>query len=89
MIKNRAAKGRTILAHRFSAGEASKRSSSPVGTAEFSFSYLPSEKHLHAQVLGEIQIEAEILRLRLVHNEDRKPMQSVRTKFSTQAVRAG
>jgi hypothetical protein len=39
--------------------------------------------------LEEIQIEAEILRSRLVHNENRKPMQSVRTRFSTQAVRAG
>ena len=89
LMRKPAPEGRTNLAQRFSAGEASKRSSSPVGTAEFSFSYLPSEKPLHAQVLGEIQIEAEILRLRLVHNEDRKPMQSVRTKFSTQAVRAG
>jgi hypothetical protein len=89
LMRNPAPEGRTNLAQRFSAGEASKRSSSPVGTAEFSFSHLPSEKPLHAQVLGEIQIEAEILRSRLVHNEDRKPMQSVRTRFSTQAIRAG
>jgi recombination protein RecA len=84
-----APEGRTNLAQRFSAGEATKSSSSPVGTAKFSFSHLPSEKPLHAQVLEEIQIEAEILRSRLVHNEDRKPIQSVRTRFSTQAVRAG
>ncbi len=87
--KKPAPEGRTNLAQRFSDGEASKKSSSLIGTANFSFSHLPSEKLLHARVLEEIQIEAEILRSRLVHNEDRKPMQSVRTRFSTQAVRAG
>src|SRR5437667_947990 len=80
LMRKPAPEGRTNLAQRFSAGEASKRSSSPVGTAEFSPTY-PS----HAEVLKEMQIEAEILRSRL----DRKPMQSVRANFSTQAVRAG
>ena len=89
LMRKQAPEGGTNLAQRFSDGEASKRSSSPVGTAEFSFSHLPSEKPSHAQVLGEMQIEAKILRSRLVHNEDRKPMQSVKTSFSTQAVRAG
>ena len=69
--------------------ESEKKISSPVGTAESSFSHVPSRKPSHAQVLKEMQIEAEILRSRLVHDEHRKPMQSVRTSFSTQAVRAG
>ena len=48
-------------------------------------SHQPSAKPSHAEVLKEIQVETEIIRTRL----DRKPMQSVRTSFSTQAVRAG
>jgi len=44
----------------------------------------PSEKPLHAQLLKEMRIEAAILHSRL----ERKPMQSVKTNFSTQAVRA-
>ena len=79
-IRNLAPEGRTNLAQRFSAGKVGKRSSSPVGIAEFSPTH-PS----HAEVFKEMQIEAEILRSRL----DRKPMQSVRTNFLTQAVRAG
>jgi hypothetical protein len=53
------------------------------------FSHQPSEKPSHAQVLKEMRVEAEILRSRLAHNENRKPMQSTRTSFMTQAVRAG
>jgi recombination protein RecA len=49
----------------------------------------PSGKPTHAEVLKELRVEAEILRSRLVHNGDRKPMQSVKASFSTHAVRAG
>src|SRR5207247_8186132 len=49
------------------------------------FSYQPSEKPAHAQVLEGMNIEAEIMRSRL----KRKPMQSIRTAFMTQTVRAG
>jgi recombination protein RecA len=45
----------------------------------------PPGKPSHAQLLKEMQIEAAILHSRL----ERKPMQSVKTNFSTQAVRAG
>ncbi len=45
----------------------------------------PTGKPSHAQLLKEMQIEAAILHSRL----ERKPMQSVKTNFSTQAVRAG
>jgi len=48
-------------------------------------SHQPSGKLSHAEVLKELQIAAEIARSRL----DRKPMQSVKTNFTTQAVRAG
>lgn len=44
-----------------------------------------SGKPSHAEVLEELQIAAEIARSRL----HRKPMQSVKTNFTTQAVRAG
>jgi hypothetical protein len=75
-----APEGRTNLAQRFSAGEVGKTTRSPVGTPEYLH---PS----HAEVLKEMQIDIKVLRSRLVHNEDRKPMQSV--SFTTHAVRAG
>jgi recombination protein RecA len=45
----------------------------------------PPTKPSHAQLLKEMHIEAEIMRSRL----ERKPMQSVKTTFSAQALRAG
>jgi recombination protein RecA len=45
----------------------------------------PSGKPSHAEVLKELQIEGEVVRSRL----ERKPVQSVKTIFTTQAVRAG
>jgi hypothetical protein len=42
-------------------------------------------KPAHAQVLSETRVEAELVRSRL----ERKPMQSVKARFATQAVRAG
>jgi hypothetical protein len=45
----------------------------------------PPTKPSHAQLLKEMHIEAEIMRSRL----KRKPMQSVKTTFSAQALRAG
>jgi recA bacterial DNA recombination protein len=82
LMRSPAPEGRTNLAQRFSAGEVSKRTPSPVGTAEFSFRHRPSGNPSHTEVLKEMQIEVEVLRSRL----DRKPMQSVRASFSTQAV---
>jgi hypothetical protein len=49
------------------------------------FSHQSSGKTSHAQVLEGMNIQAEIMRSRL----ERKPMQSVKTAFMTQAVRAG
>jgi len=49
----------------------------------------PSGKPSHAQVLRELQIEANLVRSRLRQNQNRKPMHSVKTTFMTQAVRAG
>ena len=43
------------------------------------------EKPAHAQVLDGLRVEAEVVRSRL----ERKPMQSIRAAFETQAVRAG
>jgi len=45
----------------------------------------PPTKPSHAQLLKEMHIEAEIMRSRL----EGKPMQSVKTTFSAQALRAG
>jgi len=45
----------------------------------------PSGKPSHTQLLGRIQIEAELSRMRL----ERKPAGSVRTVFSTQTIRTG
>jgi recombination protein RecA len=45
----------------------------------------PPAKPSHARLLKEMHIEAEIMRSRL----ERKPMQSVKTTFSAQALRAG
>lgn len=42
------------------------------------------EKPAHAQVLDRLRVEAEVVRSRL----ERKPMQSIRAVFETQAVRA-
>jgi hypothetical protein len=48
-------------------------------------SFQPSGKPSHAQFLERMQIEAELSRMRL----ERKPAGSVRTVFSTQAIRTG
>jgi recombination protein RecA len=48
-------------------------------------SFQPSGKPSHTQLLKRIQIEAEVTRMRL----ERKPAGSVRTVFSTQAIRMG
>ncbi len=48
-------------------------------------SHQPSGKPSHAEVLKELRIEGEIVRSRL----ERKSVQSVKTIFTTQAVRAG
>ncbi|HEX3105355.1 MAG TPA: hypothetical protein VHQ22_12995 [Terriglobales bacterium] len=48
-------------------------------------SFQPSVKPSHTQLLKRIQIEAEVTRMRL----ERKPAGSVRTVFSTQAIRTG
>ena len=56
---------------------------SPFGFAQGSLS--PSGSPAHSQILEGMNIEAEILRSRL----ERKPMQSAKTAFMTQAVRAG
>jgi recombination protein RecA len=45
----------------------------------------PSGKPAHAEVFEATRVQAEIVRTRL----ERKPMQSVKTSFATQAVRAG
>jgi hypothetical protein len=45
----------------------------------------PSAKPSHAQLLQEMQIDAEVARMRL----ERKPAASVRASFATKAVRAG
>ncbi len=48
-------------------------------------SYPPSEKLSHAQLLERMQVDAEVVRMRL----ERKPAGSVRAVFATQAIRAG
>jgi hypothetical protein len=45
----------------------------------------PSERPAHAELLAEMCAEVELVRSRL----ERKPMQSVKRSFTTQAVRAG
>ena len=49
------------------------------------FRHQPSGKPSHAQVLREVQVQAEIMRSRL----ECKPVQSVKTAFTTQAAGAG
>src|SRR5262249_26049755 len=60
-----------------------------VSAKRSAISYQPSEKPSHAQVLQELQIEADVVRSRLQHNQNRKPMHSAKATFMTQAVRAG
>jgi hypothetical protein len=45
----------------------------------------PSGKPAHAEVFEATRVQAEVVRIRL----ERKPMQSVKANFATQAVRAG
>ncbi len=56
-----------------------------LGNQPSAVSHQSSGKPTHAQLLEKIQIEAEVVRMRL----ERKPAGSVRTVFATRAIRAG
>jgi hypothetical protein len=59
---------------------------SPIfGETGWEDSHQPSETLTHAQLLENMRVKAEIVRSRL----ERKPAQSVKTDFTTRAVRAG
>jgi hypothetical protein len=56
-----------------------------LGYQPSALSHQPSGKPTHTQLLQVMRIEAELSRMRL----ERKPAGSVRTVFSTRAIRAG
>jgi hypothetical protein len=56
-----------------------------LGYQPSAISHQPSGKPTHTQLLQVTRIEAELSRMRL----ERKPAGSVRTVFSTRAIRAG
>lgn len=56
-----------------------------LGNQLSAISFQPPAKLSHAQLLEQVQVEAEVARMRL----ERKPVGSVRAVFATKAIRAG